>query len=1165
MPANTTGNASPKDKKATGSGSPKAGTVPGASVNTLQAGTTSDTGLSDPIVSEVGGKASAVSSSPELSERGDKGHLQDTEQWINIQQPMPLARSIGALYFDGREATQYLKSLVRLFRSRRVVSEDEMKQWVIEYAEPSVAWNLERLPGYASGTFKEFSAAIQKEYQSLDSHHRLHTVGYLDTLIHDFRLLQATDTDPTEVHRFCRAFKEVATNCKNKGDLTDRQIVLRFLFALPVHLKKKAMEVSVQQGGGQFNTDNLAPFSKVFKAVETRISLAKDIDTLVKEQSIGNDSSGYSNINHFTKPVLPTIRAGDATRFQADFTTYRDNAPATQIRRAFQDDSKTARPSTSKRVATPVSEDLIPTIQKIKNSVAQVSDHDLDVITKGLGDLQILQGIAERISDSQLTFEINSIRYTEHATEEALVQWGESQPTNRSSRYNRSASHYGNSDRGCKWCLNKRLPGMRPQAFHQYMNQCHDYKKFIGLGIIHEADDNNYICIGPWEEGKPKYPVMFPNSDVPRRQEVLKKVLNTVHSPDPARRAQAEKDFLDSQVQAALAREPTYDNSIDSLEVELDLGPVDTSDILAQVHNEDTLARIQSLYTQTEGDSDTEEFQVQPVETRARSTASRKQPYSTEAKLQDRIKAHATYGRPKFPEEITEGVQFTEAQGDTRLSGTMDVDDPKESRKTPTEILKRNTKKIGPSKPPSAMKPSISSASVRKAAKELRPTQTPPSVIPKPSLRRASTRNPRVHEALFRNGYRHENVLDKLLNLKEIPGNLTLGELIVLIDPPKVVKPPTGTIDQMMLRHRKAQQVEEAKVQSLEVSTNSDDILQQRPILWSPPTNIDKYEEENAKSWGYDLEEEAVFQRAALHGTPTLEMESCRQTLLWEKTQRTAGGGLNWYSCVQKLETYQQSQRAQNAKSVEFLISRSVFLLLISSIPFLGLPLLTSLANLWQPFSRYHRGTCKVSANSTSASVCHSKAFSVNPIETSLDGTQSYHSPTPKLVVTMPGRTTISDVRATLDTGAEVSCMTLEAAVKLELAITNSHNMALKTITGTRSRFLGFADNIPVAVGNCVVHTRFYIMDTPGVKIILGFPFFRKSRLTFRYPSDYDGGKVLADLWDSRSRLITTVKTNDATEEAKDAETLKKQHTVGMVYQDEETEYDSQDEFSGNE
>jgi hypothetical protein len=90
-------------------------------------------------------------------------------------------------------------------------------------------------------------------------------------------------------------------------------------------------------------------------------------------------------------------------------------------------------------------------------------------------------------------------------------------------------------------------------------------------------------------------------------------------------------------------------------------------------------------------------------------------------------------------------------------------------------------------------------------------------------------------------------------------------------------------------------------------------------------------------------------------------------------------------------------------------------------------------------------------------------------------------------------------------------------------------------------------------------------MDTPGVKIILGFPFFRKSRLTFRYPSDYDGGKVLADLWDSRSRLITTVKTNDATEEAKDAETLKKQHTVGMVYQDEETEYDSQDEFSGNE
>ena len=33
---------------------------------------------------------------------------------------------------------------------------------------------------------------------------------------------------------------------------------------------------------------------------------------------------------------------------------------------------------------------------------------------------------------------------------------------------------------------------MRRQAWHDYMNQCYDYKKFVGLGIIHEFNENNY-------------------------------------------------------------------------------------------------------------------------------------------------------------------------------------------------------------------------------------------------------------------------------------------------------------------------------------------------------------------------------------------------------------------------------------------------------------------------------------------------------------------------------------------------------------------------------------------------------------------------------------------------------------------------------------------------
>jgi len=150
-------------------------------------------------------------------------------------------------------------------------------------------------------------------------------------------------------------------------------------------------------------------------------------------------------------------------------------------------------------------------------------------------------------------------------------------------------------------------------------------------------------------------------------------------------------------------------------------------------------------------------------------------------------------------------------------------------------------------------------------------------------------------------------------------------------------------------------------------------------------------------------------------------------------------------------------------------------------------------------------------------------------------GYSDYHSPTPKVIITITGRSKLADVRATLDTGAEVSVITLDAAERFEIPVTHSSGMALRTIVGNKSRFVGFADNVPVTIGNTVVRTRFYIMDCPGIKVILGFPFIRKARVTFRYPRDEEDGPVFALLYDLRTGDITSVKTNIETERARDS------------------------------
>lgn len=250
------------------------------------------------------------------------------------------------------------------------------------------------------------------------------------------------------------------------------------------------------------------------------------------------------------------------------------------------------------------------------------------------------------------------------------------------------------------------------------------------------------------------------------------------------------------------------------------------------------------------------------------------------------------------------------------------------------------------------------------------------------------------------------------------------------------------------------------------------------------------------------------------------------------------------------------------------LIEGSWLWLALGTVPTIGLFLVILVAIIKCYYSRLTQSWRDVLIKSNSLTPLFEGA-EVCLLDMEGDQPATFHSPTPKIVVTIPGNTKISDVRATLDSGAEVSCITLETAIRLGLPITKSQSMALKTITGTKSRFIGYAGNIAVTVGDLVVRTRFYIIDIPGTKIILGFPFFRKARLSFRYPSDEEGGPVLAQLWNHRLVRDLVVQTNFATHEAKDISAIKSENGIGRIWHNESQSdgytSEGEDELSENE
>jgi len=114
----------------------------------------------------------------------------------------------------------------------------------------------------------------------------------------------------------------------------------------------------------------------------------------------------------------------------------------------------------------------------------------------------------------------------------------------------------------------------------------------------------------------------------------------------------------------------------------------------------------------------------------------------------------------------------------------------------------------------------------------------------------------------------------------------------------------------------------------------------------------------------------------------------------------------------------------------------------------------------------------------------------INPLVIkNFSGYSDYHSLILKVIIIIISRGKLTDMRATLDTGAEVSYISLDAVLKFEILITHNIRIALRTIIRTKFKFVGFIDNVAVIIKNTVIRTRFYIIKSFKIKVVLGFLF----------------------------------------------------------------------------
>ena len=107
--------------------------------------------------------------------------------------------------------------------------------------------------------------------------------------------------------------------------------------------------------------------------------------------------------------------------------------------------------------------------------------------------------------------------------------------------------------------------------------------------------------------------------------------------------------------------------------------------------------------------------------------------------------------------------------------------------------------------------------------------------------------------------------------------------------------------------------------------------------------------------------------------------------------------------------------------------------------------------------------------------------------------------------------------------------------MRFKIPITYSIEIALRTIIRIKSKFIGFINNVAVIIRNTVVRTRFYIIKSLKIKVVLRFLFIRKVKVIFRYFKDEEDGLVFALLYDLKTKVIISIKTNTEIEKARES------------------------------
>lgn len=153
--------------------------------------------------------------------------MQMLEKLLGTPRGLPLRGTSGAPTFNGKEVSEFLRTLHSLFRNHGITREEGKISALCDYVSVSVCEWVESLPEYERKDYEGLEKRLLEEYRDQDSAQAKLNIGWLSRFVAQKR---STDDNLT---KYVREFSNVSGELMRRGQLVEFLRTEMFLQGLP--------------------------------------------------------------------------------------------------------------------------------------------------------------------------------------------------------------------------------------------------------------------------------------------------------------------------------------------------------------------------------------------------------------------------------------------------------------------------------------------------------------------------------------------------------------------------------------------------------------------------------------------------------------------------------------------------------------------------------------------------------------------------------------------------------------------------------------------------------------------------------------------------------------------------------------------------------------------